>query len=212
MSSRRTTRPRSRMLAAMGIEMTQTLVTGENTLLIEGPSDLIYLDILSDAAEAAGRTGLDLSGSRRVGLNGAENVAGQALPRLRSCEPVLHPARMATPTHPGTSPEQPSGHGCESRVGDARERGQLGHGGVKRPHRELTSRTPCAPSELRLLRVLGVHLELHVGRYLDSNLRARTAANHSWVGRTARCPLFTGPFRAAPAEPDMPVSEHPALQ
>lgn len=47
------------LLAAMGIEMTQTLFIGENTLLIEGPSDLIYLDVLSDAAEAAGRTGLD---------------------------------------------------------------------------------------------------------------------------------------------------------
>ena len=43
----------------MGIEMTQTLFIGENTLLIEGPSDLIYLDVLSDAAETDGRTGLD---------------------------------------------------------------------------------------------------------------------------------------------------------
>lgn len=47
------------LLAAMGIEMTQTLFIGENTLLIEGPSDLIYLDVLSDAAETGGRTGLD---------------------------------------------------------------------------------------------------------------------------------------------------------
>lgn len=47
------------LLAAMGIEMTQTLFIGQNTLLIEGPSDLIYLDVLSDAAEASGRTGLD---------------------------------------------------------------------------------------------------------------------------------------------------------
>lgn len=47
------------LLAAMGIEMTQTLFIGENTLLIEGPSDLIYLDVLSDAVEAAGKTGLD---------------------------------------------------------------------------------------------------------------------------------------------------------
>ncbi len=47
------------LLAAMGIEMTQTLFLGENTLLVEGPSDMIYLDVLSDAAEAAGRTGLD---------------------------------------------------------------------------------------------------------------------------------------------------------
>ena len=47
------------LLAAMGIEMTQTLFIGENTLLIEGPSDLIYLDVLNDAVESAGRTGLD---------------------------------------------------------------------------------------------------------------------------------------------------------
>ncbi|WP_280448597.1 AAA family ATPase [Nocardia brasiliensis] len=47
------------LLAAMGIELTQTLFVGEDTLLVEGPSDLIYLDVLSDAAEAAGRTGLD---------------------------------------------------------------------------------------------------------------------------------------------------------
>jgi hypothetical protein len=47
------------LLAAMGIEMTQTLFIGEDTLLIEGPSDLIFLDVLSNAAEASGRTGLD---------------------------------------------------------------------------------------------------------------------------------------------------------
>ncbi|MFD3704673.1 AAA family ATPase [Nocardia sp. NPDC058658] len=47
------------LLAAMGIELTQTLFIGENTLLVEGSSDLIYLDVLSEAAEAAGRTGLD---------------------------------------------------------------------------------------------------------------------------------------------------------
>jgi energy-coupling factor transporter ATP-binding protein EcfA2 len=47
------------LLAAMGIEMTQTLFVGEHTLLLEGPSDLIYLDVLTDAAEARGSTGLD---------------------------------------------------------------------------------------------------------------------------------------------------------
>lgn len=47
------------LLAAMGIDMTQTLFIGDNTLLMEGPSDLIYLDVLSDGAEASGRTGLD---------------------------------------------------------------------------------------------------------------------------------------------------------
>jgi hypothetical protein len=46
-------------LAAMGIEMTQTLFVADDTLLVEGPSDMIYLDIFNDAAEAARRTGLD---------------------------------------------------------------------------------------------------------------------------------------------------------
>ena len=47
------------LYAAMGIEMTQNLFIGENTLLLEGPSDLIYLDILSDALTEQNRTGLD---------------------------------------------------------------------------------------------------------------------------------------------------------
>ncbi|MFE2711928.1 AAA family ATPase [Streptomyces mirabilis] len=47
------------LLAAMGIEMTQTLFVGEHILLLEGPSDLIYLDVLTDVAEANGSTGLD---------------------------------------------------------------------------------------------------------------------------------------------------------
>ncbi|MGV9654475.1 AAA family ATPase [Streptomyces sp. NPDC003554] len=47
------------LLAAMGVEMTQTLFVGEHTLLLEGPSDLIYLDVLTDVAEANGSTGLD---------------------------------------------------------------------------------------------------------------------------------------------------------
>jgi len=47
------------LLTAMGIEMTQTLFIGEHTLLLEGPSDLIYLDVLSDLAENRQHTGLD---------------------------------------------------------------------------------------------------------------------------------------------------------
>ena len=49
----------SPLLTAMGIEMTQTLFIGEHTLLLEGPSDLIYLDVLSDLAETRQLTGLD---------------------------------------------------------------------------------------------------------------------------------------------------------
>ncbi|WP_331738548.1 AAA family ATPase [Embleya sp. NBC_00896] len=47
------------LLTAMGIEMTQTLFIGEDTLLLEGPSDLIYLDVLTELLESQGSTGLD---------------------------------------------------------------------------------------------------------------------------------------------------------
>lgn len=47
------------LLTAMGIELTQTLFIGPNTLLLEGPSDLIYLDVLSDLAETRHLPGLD---------------------------------------------------------------------------------------------------------------------------------------------------------
>jgi predicted ATP-dependent endonuclease of OLD family len=47
------------LLTAMGVEMTQTLFVGEHILLLEGPSDLIYLDVLTDVAETNGATGLD---------------------------------------------------------------------------------------------------------------------------------------------------------
>ncbi|MGW0574808.1 ATP-dependent nuclease [Streptomyces sp. NPDC002920] len=47
------------LLTAMGVEMTQTVFVGEHTLLLEGPSDLIYLDVLTDIAETNGSVGLD---------------------------------------------------------------------------------------------------------------------------------------------------------
>jgi predicted ATPase len=47
------------LLTAMGIELTQTLFVGEHNLLLEGPSDLIYLDVLSDLTQERGATGLD---------------------------------------------------------------------------------------------------------------------------------------------------------
>jgi energy-coupling factor transporter ATP-binding protein EcfA2 len=47
------------LLTTMGIELTQTLFVGEHTLLLEGPSDLIYLDVLSDLAQEQGAAGLD---------------------------------------------------------------------------------------------------------------------------------------------------------
>lgn len=45
--------------AAMGIDLAQTLFVAPDTLVVEGPSDIIYLEVLSDALEAAGREGLD---------------------------------------------------------------------------------------------------------------------------------------------------------
>jgi hypothetical protein len=47
------------LLAAMGIELTQTLFVGEHSLLLEGPSDLIYCDVLTEALALQGRPGLD---------------------------------------------------------------------------------------------------------------------------------------------------------
>ena len=44
---------------ALGYEATQTLFVGEHTLLLEGPSDILYLQALSSALEAHGKTKLD---------------------------------------------------------------------------------------------------------------------------------------------------------
>jgi hypothetical protein len=46
------------IFGAMGFEVTQTLVIGKNTLLVEGPSDILYLQAASSALKAAGRTHL----------------------------------------------------------------------------------------------------------------------------------------------------------
>ncbi|BBF68825.1 AAA family ATPase [Sphingomonas bisphenolicum] len=43
------------IFGAMGFEVTQTLVIGKNTLLVEGPSDILYLQVASAALKAAGR-------------------------------------------------------------------------------------------------------------------------------------------------------------
>lgn len=45
--------------AALGYEIGQTLFVAPNVLLVEGTSDLIYLQLLSRACEAAGEVGLD---------------------------------------------------------------------------------------------------------------------------------------------------------
>ncbi len=44
---------------ALGYRATQTLFVGEHTLLVEGPSDMLYLHALSNELRQRGRTGLD---------------------------------------------------------------------------------------------------------------------------------------------------------
>jgi len=44
---------------ALGYEITQSLFIGQNTLLVEGPSDILYLQAFSAALEDRNRTGLD---------------------------------------------------------------------------------------------------------------------------------------------------------
>jgi predicted ATPase len=45
--------------AALGVELAQTLFVSPDVLLVEGPSDLIYFEVLSNALQATGRPGLD---------------------------------------------------------------------------------------------------------------------------------------------------------
>lgn len=45
--------------AALGYDVTQSLFIGANTLLVEGPSDILYLSSLSNALKKRGETGLD---------------------------------------------------------------------------------------------------------------------------------------------------------
>jgi predicted ATP-dependent endonuclease of OLD family len=45
--------------SALGYEITQTLFLGKHTLLVEGPSDLLYLRVFSDELKKRGRTPLD---------------------------------------------------------------------------------------------------------------------------------------------------------
>lgn len=46
------------IFGAMGFEVTQTLVIGKNTLLVEGPSDILYLQAASSVLKTAGKTHL----------------------------------------------------------------------------------------------------------------------------------------------------------
>jgi hypothetical protein len=46
--------------AVLGYDLTQSLFVGEHTLLVEGPSDLLYLTWASNELRSRGREGLDL--------------------------------------------------------------------------------------------------------------------------------------------------------
>ena len=45
---------------ALGYEISQSLFVGKNTLLVEGPSDILYIQALSDALRRRNRAGLDV--------------------------------------------------------------------------------------------------------------------------------------------------------
>lgn len=47
------------LMAAMGVDLTQTLWVGPNVLLVEGPSDVVFLTHLSEALRSQGKEGLD---------------------------------------------------------------------------------------------------------------------------------------------------------
>jgi len=47
------------LLTAMGVELSQSLFIGEHNLLLEGPSDLIYLLVFGDLAAGQDASGLD---------------------------------------------------------------------------------------------------------------------------------------------------------
>lgn len=59
--------------AALGYSVAQTLFVGENNLLVEGPSDLVYLDLLSAATSEAGGPALDERWIR-VPVGGADKL------------------------------------------------------------------------------------------------------------------------------------------
>ena len=61
------------LMAAMGIELTQSLFVGPNTLLVEGPSELLYFPAMSKLLMDANRVGLDPRWTITP-VNGADKV------------------------------------------------------------------------------------------------------------------------------------------
>lgn len=62
------------LLGAIGVDMAQTLVIGPDQLLVEGPSDVIYLTVLSDYLRSKGRTSLDLARWTLTPVGGLDKV------------------------------------------------------------------------------------------------------------------------------------------
>ncbi|WP_051110433.1 AAA family ATPase [Longispora albida] len=62
------------LVTALAAELSKSLLVGERTLLVNRPSDLIHLDVLSGLLEARGRSGLDSRWSPAP-VGGAVNLA-----------------------------------------------------------------------------------------------------------------------------------------
>ena len=60
---------------ALGYEMTQTLFVGRHTLLVEGPSDLLYIKWFSRQLQRAGKAGLDYRWNLSV-VGGVDRIPG----------------------------------------------------------------------------------------------------------------------------------------
>jgi len=60
--------------AALGYELAQTLFVGPTNLVVEGPSDILYLQIISDYLKEQGRTSLDFTRWTLVPAGGADKI------------------------------------------------------------------------------------------------------------------------------------------
>src|SRR5260370_15507591 len=97
---------------------------------------------------------------------------------------------------------------------------QLGQGGrVVRPAQRVVypfgpDPLAAAAGKVPLLKpgMVALHLSLDEAEALAEKLIDLVREARNWVGRTARCPLGGSFSVLPPAEPDWPVSEHPALQ
>ena len=49
------------LLGALGVDLSQTLIIGPNQLLVEGPADVVYLNLMNEACRSAGKSTLSPS-------------------------------------------------------------------------------------------------------------------------------------------------------